>query len=95
MQKKTKKTLKKTENIFLILKCVIYLYCKKQTKPLKLNIMTISKKLLRNEIETTKYLIEQYNEESRNFPQIKFNNDKQVLKMMGKLEAFESLIKTF
>ncbi len=57
--------------------------------------MTISKKLLRNEIETTKYLIERYNEESRNFPQIKFNNDKQVLKMMGKLEAFESLIKTF
>ena len=57
--------------------------------------MTISKKLLRNEIETTKYLIEQYNEESRNFPQIKFNNDKHVLKMMGKLEAFESLIKTF
>ena len=65
------------------------------TKPIKFKIMTISKKLLRNEIETTKYLIEQYNEESRNFPQIKFNNDKQVLKMMGKLEAFESLIKTF
>lgn len=57
--------------------------------------MTISKKLLRNEIETAKYLIEQYNEESRNFPQIKFHNDKQVLKMMGALEAYESLIKTF
>ena len=57
--------------------------------------MTISKKLLRNEIETTKFLIEQRNEESRNFPQIKFNNDKQVLKMMGKIEAYESLIQAF
>ena len=57
--------------------------------------MTISKTLLRNEIETTKYLIEDYNKESRNFPEMKYHNDKQVLKMMGRLEAYESLLKTF
>ncbi len=57
--------------------------------------MTISKKLLRNEIETTKFLIDQYNEESRNFPQIASHNDKQVLKMQGKIEAYKSLILNF
>jgi hypothetical protein len=41
--------------------------------------MTISKKLLRNEIDTLKNLIESLNEESRNFPQIASHNAKQVL----------------
>jgi len=74
---------------------VLYICTVRNKQTFKKTIMTISKKILRNEIETTKFLIEQYNEESRNFPQIKFNNDKQVLKMMGKIEAYESLIKTF
>ena len=54
--------------------------------------MTISKKLLRNEIDTLKNLIESYNEESRIFPQIASHNAKQVLRMEGKIQAFESLI---
>jgi hypothetical protein len=54
--------------------------------------MTISKTLLRKEIETTKFLIQAYNEESQKFPQIASHNDKQVLKMQGKIEAYESLI---
>ena len=54
--------------------------------------MTISKKLLKNEIETTKFLIEQCNEESRNFPQIASHNNKQVLRMEGKIQAFNDLL---
>lgn len=57
--------------------------------------MTISKTLLRKEIETTKFLIQEYNEESQKFPQISSHNDKQVLKMQGKIEAYESLISNF
>jgi hypothetical protein len=54
--------------------------------------MTISKKLLRNEINTLKLVIESYNEESRKFPQIASHNAKQVLRMEGKIQAFEALI---
>ena len=57
--------------------------------------MTISKTLLRREIETTEFLIQSYNEESKNFPQIASHNDKQVLKMQGKIEAYKSLILNF
>ncbi len=57
--------------------------------------MQISKTLLRREIETTKYIIEQYNEESQKFPQIAHHNNKQVLKMEGKIEAYESLLRNF
>ena len=54
--------------------------------------MTISKTLLRKEIETTKFLIQSYNEESAKYPQIASHNDRQVLKMKGKIEAYESLM---
>ena len=57
--------------------------------------MTISKTLLRKEIETIKFLIQEYNEESQKFPQIASHNDKQVLKMQGKIEAYEYLILNF
>jgi len=57
--------------------------------------MTISKTLLRKEIETTQFLIESYNEESARYPQIASHNDKQVLKMQGKIEAYQSLIANF
>jgi hypothetical protein len=57
--------------------------------------MTISKTLLKREIETTEFLIQSYNEESKNFPQIASHNDKQVLKMQGKIEAYKSLILNF
>jgi hypothetical protein len=54
--------------------------------------MTISKKLLRNEIDTLKNLIESLNEESRNFPQIASHNAKQVLRMEGRIQAFSDLL---
>ena len=57
--------------------------------------MTISKTLLRKEIETTEFLIQSYNEESKKFQQIASHNDKQVLKMQGKIEAYKSLILNF
>ncbi len=57
--------------------------------------MTISKTLLKKEIETTEFLIQSYNEESKKYPQIAIHNDKQVLKMQGKIEAYKSLIQNF
>ena len=57
--------------------------------------MQISKTLLRREIETTKYVITQYNDESKKYPQIASHNNKQVLKMEGKIEAYESLLSNF
>ncbi len=57
--------------------------------------MTISKTLLKKEIETTEFLIQSYNEESKKYPQISNHNDKQVLKMQGKIEAYKSLIQNF
>ena len=57
--------------------------------------MTISKKILREEIERTEFLIQAYNEESQKYPQIAHHNDKQVLKMEGKIEAYKSLISNF
>jgi hypothetical protein len=57
--------------------------------------MTITKTILREEIKNTEYLIEAYNEESKNYPQAAHHNNKQVLKMRGKIEAYESLIRNF
>jgi len=57
--------------------------------------MTISKTLLRKEIEATEFLIQSYNQESATYPQIASHNDKQVLKMQGKIEAYQSLIANF
>lgn len=57
--------------------------------------MTISKKILRKEIEATELLIQYYNEESQKYPQIAHHNDKQVLKMEGKIEAYKSLISIY
>ena len=57
--------------------------------------MQISKTLIKRQLETTKYIIEQYNEESQKFPQIAHHNNKQVLKMEGKIEVYESLLRDF
>lgn len=57
--------------------------------------MTITKTILRKEIKSTEFLIQAYNEESQNYPQVAHHNDKQVLKMRGKIEAYESLIRNF
>jgi polyhydroxyalkanoate synthesis regulator protein len=54
--------------------------------------MTISKTFLRKQIETFKAIIEQYNEESKNFPQIASHNAKQVLKLEGQIQAYQGLI---
>lgn len=71
--------------------CYIFVSTK-TNKPLKFKIMTISKTFLRKQIQDYKNLIESYNEESRNFPQIASHNAKQVLRMEGKIQAFEALI---
>ena len=54
--------------------------------------MTISKTFLRKEIETFKSIIEQYNEESKNFPQIATHNAKQVLRLEGKIQAYNEFL---
>ena len=51
--------------------------------------MTISKKLLRQSIETTEFLISEYNKESEKFTQIASHNAKKLLKMQGRIEAFQ------
>ena len=54
--------------------------------------MTISKTFLRKQIETFKVIIEGYNEESKNFPQISSHNAKQVLKLEGQIQAYQDLV---
>jgi len=73
----------------------VYICTVATKQPQKLEIMTISKTLLKKEIETTEFLIQSYNEESKKYPQIANHNDKQVLKMQGKIEAYNSLIQNF
>lgn len=55
--------------------------------------MTISKKSLKEQIETLNFLIESYNEESIQYPQVANHNAKQVLKMQGKIELLNDLIR--
>ena len=54
--------------------------------------MTISKTFLRKQIETFESIIEAYNEESRNFPQIASHNAKQVLRLEGKIQAYKGFL---
>lgn len=54
--------------------------------------MAITKKLLKRSIEDTIILINSYNEESRKFPQIAHHNDKRVLKLQGKIEAYYEML---
>ena len=61
----------------------------------KLKIMQISKKLLKIFIKDLHLLIRSYNEDSEKFPQVKYHNDKQILKMEGKIEAYQNLINHF
>ena len=54
--------------------------------------MTISKTFLRKQIETFESIIEAYNEESINFPQIASHNAKQVLRLEGKIQAYKGFL---
>lgn len=54
--------------------------------------MTISKKLLKREIEATKILIEGLKEESKNYPQIASHNAKSILRLEGKIQAYNQLL---
>ena len=55
--------------------------------------MQIPKRLLKSFIRDSKHLIESYENDSKKHPVLKSYNDKQILRLEGKIEAWEALLK--
>ena len=57
--------------------------------------MTITKTTLKQSIKITKLMIKEYNKQSLEFTFLASHNDKQVLRMEGKIQAYKSLLNNF